>query len=210
MFLRNHAHQVHKCNFRPTLTRTFTDDPKDTKFRFRIWHDVFEWYKMVHLRTKIVVTVGSIFAGAAFYYYHKDKLVMSTTDAIVSAFEQGRGYNHNLEADNEATIDREELYSKIHDIFTPKKIKHYAVVVGERGCGKSTAVRKVIASLPEPRGIIYFDAPVSPKQFSVELASSIGVKDEIDMVGGVHRYLSGLLKEEKKAGNERRAFGNIR
>lgn len=189
------THQV-RC-FRPNLARTFTAiDPIHTKLRFRIWHDLFERYKKIDLRFKIVMAIGSIATGTAFYFSHRDELVMSRADSVLSAFVQGRGFD--VDADEDAIVVRKDLNAQLLAILTPKKIDLYAVVVGERGSGKSTAVRKVIASLPEPRGIIYFNAPASSWKFSIELAKTIGFKDEIDMVGGVRRHLSGLSKEEKE------------
>lgn len=90
-----------------TITFTATTDPIHTKLRFRIWHDMFEWYKMMHFHTKVAMTVGSIVAGTAFYFSHKDELVVSTADSVFSAFYQSRGFN--VDADEEATVVREDL-----------------------------------------------------------------------------------------------------
>eukprot|EP01039_Chlorochromonas_danica_P001489 gene1489-1623_t len=155
MFLKIRTHQVQRC-FKSTLIRTFTaTDPIHTK-------------QTVHFRTKIAMILGSIVAGTAFYFSHKDDLAVSTADSVFSAFYQGRGFN--VDSDKKATIVRS---------------------------GKSTAVRKVIASLGEPRGVVYFNTPDNPRYFSVQLAKTIGLKDEI--VGGVRRYLSGHSKEEKES-----------
>eukprot|EP00981_Chlorochromonas_danica_P004702 scaffold946_cov171-Ochromonas_danica.AAC.2 len=145
----------------------------------------------------MAMIVGSIVAGTAFYFSHKDELAVSTADSVYSAFYQGRGFN--VDSDKKATIVREDLNEQLLAILKPEEIDLYAVVVGERGSGKSTAVRKVIASLGEPRGVVYFNTPHNPRDFSVQLAKTIGLKDEIDLVGGVRRYLSDLGKEEKES-----------
>ncbi len=58
---------------------------------------------------------GSIFTGTAFYFSGKDKLVMSTTDSVVFAFEQGRGFK--VETDKESTIDRKKLQRELFTIL---------------------------------------------------------------------------------------------
>eukprot|EP00981_Chlorochromonas_danica_P012777 scaffold5398_cov240-Ochromonas_danica.AAC.1 len=162
MFLKIRTHQVQRC-FKSTLIRTFTaTDPIHTK-------------QTVHFRTKIAMILGSIVAGTAFYFSHKDDLAVSTADSVFSAFYQGRGFN--VDSDKKATIVREDLNKKLLAYSNPRK-------------SISMRLWWVREGLASPQRCARSSPPLASQE-------TIGLKDEI--VGGVRRYLSGHSKEEKES-----------
>jgi len=169
-----------------------------------MWADLWAYYK----RKVIIFNVAGValLVGGISYYVYKskrslDSLLPSFTppvDLILKAFKVGKGFDMHKRKDSPAFVNRNFLYDNLKKILNPEEIDQYAVVVGENGCGKSTAVRVVLSSLPEPRGAVYFDCPANPKQFSVELLDILGYKPSVDLIGSLKRLFERTSKEEKE------------
>jgi hypothetical protein len=121
----------------------------------------------------------------------------SEVDVVLHAFEKGRGLETFSEVDKDATIDRQDLVQKLLLIVRPKISKSYAVIVGENGTGKSTAVRKSLSALEQPIGAVYFNCPMAADQFSIALSRLIAFREQVDIKGGMIRLLEFTTKEKK-------------
>jgi hypothetical protein len=153
--------------------------------RFRIWADCWSYYKQ---RAIFVNAVFGILTVSGIGYYLKkskrslDSILPSTTppeDIILNAFEIGKGFDTYKNKDKSAFVNRNLLNQRLKMILHPEESDQYAVIVGEKGCGKSTAVRKVLSSLPEPRGVVYFDCPANPKEFSTKLLKRLEYRSSL-------------------------------
>jgi len=177
--------------------------PEETKLRFRIWADCWSYYK--HRAIFVNAVFGIVAVSGIGYYLKKskrslDSILPSTTppeDIILNAFEIGKGFDTNKNEDESAFVNRTLLNQRLKMVLCPEKSKQYVVIVGENGCGKSTAVRKVLSSLPEPRGVVYFDCPPDPKEFSTQLLELLEYRSSLNVSEGVRRYLEKTTKEEK-------------
>ena len=61
--------------------------------------------------------------------------------------------------DDLVTVVRSALLDNLFQILHPNATEQYFVILGEKGVGKSTAVRQTIKQLEDPRGVIYIMAP---------------------------------------------------
>ena len=52
--------------------------------------------------------------------------------------------------DSDADVDRPALVADLAALLRPDVAREYAIVVGETGSGKSTAVRQAVSALPSP------------------------------------------------------------
>jgi hypothetical protein len=58
------------------------------------------------------------------------------------------------------TIPRTSLVQKIGEIITPTgKSRHYPLIIGEHGTGKTSLIKLAVNGMAEPKGVIYFDVP---------------------------------------------------
>ena len=80
-----------------------------------------------------------------------------------------------------ADLTRDDLHQQLERLLRPTATQTYAVVVGERGTGKSTAVRKAAraASKDGANGVVYFLIGEAPT-VSTDLAKSLHVGREYD------------------------------
>ena len=79
-----------------------------------------------------------------------------------------------VSADARARVPRPALLAQLIELLRPATTATYALVVGESGTGKSTAVRAAVRALPSPKGVVYFSAPERVARFSDELANAVG------------------------------------
>lgn len=140
---------------------------------------------------------GTIVVAAGLTVYHWDKISEHfQTRRILNAFEGGRGYQQWEDVDTAATVSRDTLKQHLTEIFMGKYPKTYAVILGQHGCGTSTAVRQAIASLSaalpqttglhaffqsrkQPKGVVYINTE-DPYTFAVDLKELLGVKTFLD------------------------------
>ena len=121
-----------------------------------------------------------------------------TVDLIVSAFEAGVGTKEFSHEDSKAKVSRPEVHRALELLLHPSTSDHYAVIVGENGTGKSTAVRQVLSGLKFPKGVIYINCPVDPALFSIKLSKLINYQTEVDFSGRIKRTVEGVSKEDKQ------------
>ena len=93
--------------------------------------------------------------------------------------------------DARATVPRPALVADLAALMRPGSTDHYALVVGESGTGKSTAVREAVRSLQSPKGAIYFSAPELVASFSSDLARAVGYAPPFDPLASVFSRLGG-------------------
>jgi hypothetical protein len=109
---------------------------EDNKLRFRIWADVWTYYKRKAIIFK--VASGILLVGGISYYVYKskrspDSLLPSFTppvDLILKAFKVGKGFDMHKRKDSPAFVNRNFLFDNLKKIFNPKEIDQHAVVVG--------------------------------------------------------------------------------
>lgn len=124
--------------------------------------------------------LGCIGSALCNIYAYVNEVPPSATDRILKAFEQGlidcESSSCPEAGSSRATVPRAVLKEQLEDLLAPQALRTYAVIVGEQGCGKSTAVRQAIASLPDPKGVVYYDTPAMVSLFSTGLAQLLGVE----------------------------------
>ena len=147
------------------------------------------------LGTGAVCTAGGT---ACFAYYYSE---VGVSRHMCGVFEAGgaRGWDAIFFKDALAHIQRAELHKDLTQLLCPDKKAQYAVVVGAAGTGKSTAVRRAVRSLVEPKGAVYFLPPTLLTSFSSELAGVLGYYRPIRWADRVVRLVTGETKEEAKA-----------
>ena len=104
------------------------------------------------------------------------------------------------DADADARVPRPALVLELAALLRPNKTRQYALVVGESGTGKSTAVREAVRSLPSPKGVVYFSATELVASFSVELAAAVGYALPFDPLASVLSRLGGQASSSRSAG----------
>ena len=131
---------------------------------------------------------------------------------MVAAFEYGGAQTGRLRAttslpwdvefranDALASVPRPVLIADLKALLRPEATSQYALVVGESGTGKSTAVRNAVRSLPSPKGAIYFSTPVLVASFSSNLARAVGYAPPFDPLASVFGWLGGQAPSTPRA-----------
>eukprot|EP01038_Epipyxis_sp_PR26KG_P004038 gene4038-5777_t len=133
------------------------------------------------------------FALAIFFQVPMNPPLEAESNIILRAFEEGRGLDAYKMADLSAKIDRGPLIEELKLILQPTFSRSYVVIVGQIGIGKSTAIRKAMTSLEVVKGSVYFDC----SDISVDIASTIGFRTQIDLGASIRRILELTTKEDK-------------
>jgi ABC-type dipeptide/oligopeptide/nickel transport system ATPase component len=179
------------------------EPPKDSP-PVSLSHQIWEYYK-----AKLLLVNGALVAAAVglgtYIYWKTDYPILplltifdAPEKSILEAFIQGKGLEDGFqEADEGANVPRETLQKDLAIILFPQTSKHYAVIVGRAGCGKSTVIRKTLSSSPEPRGAVYFNCPEIPEAFATELMKILDFVPNVDVSAGARRFLERSSKEEK-------------
>lgn len=79
-------------------------------------------------------------------------------------------------------------------LLRPDKHAQHAVIAGAVGTGKSTAVRKAILQLEEPKGAVYFLPPTMLFGFSSALANALGYNRPAGWADRVANFFTGESK----------------
>ena len=116
-------------------------------------------------------------------------------DSVFRAFEEGRGLEPVVVVDT--MVDRKDLVDNLNPILRPLMSKTYVVIVGEKGTGKSTAVRQGLYACKSPKGAVYFNCPIAVGKFSIELANQVDFLDQGDVSGGAKRSTGSTTKGKK-------------
>jgi hypothetical protein len=126
-----------------------------------------------------------------------------TEHHMIAAFESGRGVECYRAIDTiPSAVHRRELEKDLISLLRPSlhaeldsskgDALRCAVIVGEQGTGKSTAVRKFIRSIPGPKGVVYCNVPGNTQTFSTKLRRLLGYEK--------HSTHNSLLREEDPEG----------
>ena len=106
-------------------------------------------------------------------------------------WESSKHWDAYREADAGATVPRPKLIEDLAALLRPNATKQYALVVGESGTGKSTAVRAAVRSLPHPKGAIYFSAPENMVTFHSDLEEATGYFRPFDPLASFSNWWGG-------------------
>ena len=94
-------------------------------------------------------------------------------------------------SDETATVVRAALMGDLLPILQPEHSQQYFVILGEKGVGKSTAVRQTIKQLEDPRGVIYIMAPSADSSaFVARLAETTKYRKAVDFWGRLRRHIA--------------------
>ena len=105
-------------------------------------------------------------------------------------WESSTHWDTHRETDADARVARPELIADLAALLRPKVTKHYALVVGEIGTGKSTAVRAAVRSLPHPKGAVYFTTPEIMSPFLSGLGDATGYFHSFDPLARLYTWCS--------------------
>ena len=93
--------------------------------------------------------------------------------------------------DDLVTVARSALLDNLFPILHPNATDQYFVILGEKGVGKSTAVRQTIKQLEDPRGVIYIMAPSADSSaFVARLAETTKYRKAVDFWGRLRRHIA--------------------
>ena len=179
------------------LSADTTAAPPLRPLRHRMYDDFQEWWRRRVLFLRIAGGTAAVALVLAVYWAraHGPPLLRK---GILDAFVAG-SVPREWDADDAlADVPRPELHAALAHLLRPAATKTYAVIVGEHGSGKSTAVRKAArASSDGPNGVVFIEIN-EVRKFSLDLASCLNLAvPEIDWVGAGRRRLEGTTKDEK-------------
>ena len=111
------------------------------------------------------------------------------TNSMVDAF--AVGVDGWVPKDDLVTVARSALLDNLFPILHPNATEQYFVILGEKGVGKSTAVRQTIKQLEDPRGVIYIMAPSADSSaFVARLAETTKYRKAVDFWGRLRRHIA--------------------
>lgn len=142
---------------------------------------------MLYLR----VAGGVVFIAVAYMAYsiwERGWLLSTSRGGVLDTFVVGGIFAGSepdpfVEKDGAADVVRDELNMQLERLLRPEATDTYAVIVGEHGTGKSTAVRKAARAVSKDGadGVVYFlIGEVST--ISTDLAKSLRVGREYDAI----------------------------
>lgn len=164
--------------------------------RYDIWDYVRGRFEAARKRS-LIMGVGLLAASAYAAYTWGPK---ANTNSAFDAFETGAmGGVGTWNNDSSATVARPELDGVLGTLLRPRAIRQYAVVIGEHGTGKSTAMRKAARSTgPDGiSGVVYFHMGTEVSEFVGGLVAVLGYTTAtVDVQAGASRAISRTTKEE--------------
>ena len=117
-----------------------------------------------------------------------------TEEAITNdmVLQFSNGVDGWVPSDDNATVSRAALMADLLPILQPHYSKQYFVILGEKGVGKSTAVRQTIRTMREPRGVIYVMAPsASANAFLNRLTTATKYREPVGFFELIRRRATG-------------------
>ena len=90
------------------------------------------------------VVAGSLLAGLWFWRESEGYITSTMVDTFA------KGVDGLTPKDATVSVERGELLTSLRTILAPTEITNYVVILGEKGVGKSTAVRQTLAQLESP------------------------------------------------------------
>ena len=130
---------------------------------------------------------ATVALGVIYWLYGTEAAI---TNNMVATF--ATGVDGWVPSDDNASVSRAALMTDLLPILQPDHSKQYFVILGEKGVGKSTAVRQAIRQLEEPRGVIYIMAPNAAASFFVsQLAQTVSYRKALNFFGRLWTLVSG-------------------
>ena len=185
------------------MQRRFSAEPSTKPLRplrYIMYDDYKAWYAKM-TRIYMWMVGGGVILGTsvlvALYTYGAPPARKSMLSAFVVGFVPSKWTNN----DNASIVPRPELDARLLALVRPTAVTStYAVIVGEHGTGKSTAVRKAARTRGTTQdgvnGVVYIEVAESRK-FSVDLLSCLDAAvPTIDWLGGVRRRVEATTKDE--------------
>ena len=130
---------------------------------------------------------ATVALGVIYWLYGTEAAI---TNNMVATF--ATGVDGWVPSDDNASVSRAALMTDLLPILQPDHSKQYFVILGEKGVGKSTAVRQTIKQLEEPRGVIYIMAPNAAASFFVsQLAQTVSYRKALNFFGRLWTLVSG-------------------
>ena len=140
-----------------------------------------------------VAGVVAIGFGVSYAYFHESE--EGITQDMVDAFADG--VDGLTQKDTTVSVKRDELLTSLRTVLAPAEITNYVVILGEKGVGKSTAVRQTLAQLEHPRGAIYVMTPSSGRDaFLLELVEATTYRQALNLAARVRRFFAGVTMSE--------------
>lgn len=175
------------------VERTFsaqTSEKPLLPLRHRMHDDFITWYaKKVKLYWQLLGGAAVLGAIGLYVMYNNTP---PARKSVLAKFEQGSVPSEWAESDALADVPRAELHKSLQAILRPENASHsYAVIVGEHGTGKSTAVRKAARAkgTDDANGVVYIEVG-DVRSFAIDLASCLNTAvPEIDWIGALRRRL---------------------
>ena len=139
-----------------------------------------------------ILTLGNL-ALASFvvyaYAYESDDAI---TKDMVGVF--AKGVDGLTPKDANVLVERDELLTSLRTVLAPTEITNYVVILGEKGVGKSTAVRQTLGQLEHPRGAIYLMTPSSGRDALLQqLVKTTSYRPSLTYMDFVRLCLAGVM-----------------
>ena len=131
--------------------------------------------------------IATVALGVFYWLFGTEAAI---TNNMVDTF--ATGVDGWVPSDETATVVRAALMGDLLPILQPDHSKQFFVILGEKGVGKSTAVRQTIKQLEDPRGVIYIMAPNAAASFFVsQLAQTVNYRKALNFFGRAWTLVSG-------------------
>ena len=151
------------------------------------------------LRTKLILYVLGAIASIPVWWKLAHVIFNETEEGVTADMVNRfyRGVDGLTQKDLVASVVRDELRVRLRKILAPDSIEQYYVILGEKGVGKSTAVRQTLAELEKPRGAIYVMTPEFGRDaFLHDVAEAVHYRPALALVARLRRWLNGVDKNE--------------
>ena len=191
------------ASFSYVQARCFTAPPaaepqRPTTLRHVIYYDIRDVLVWQYKRTRVFFVVAGVLGACAASYIWQKQGPNSGKTNILHALEHG-AESGTWPEDASAAVKRADLHKQLVLLLRPQNTLQYAVVMGARGTGKSTAIRQAArdSGADGVNGVVYYLVDY-PTNFSTGLAALLGCREAtVDVTGGIQRLLSQVTKEAK-------------
>ena len=140
--------------------------------------------------TRLVPLLAFVVTLTSVLYVLRYETEEAITNDMVLQF--SNGVDGWVPSDDTATVSRAVLMADLLPILQPDHSKQYFVILGEKGVGKSTAVRQTIRQLEGPRGVIYVMAPsASANAFLNRLTTATRYREPVGFFELIRRRATG-------------------